>query len=808
MPDIKNVFTSGKMNADLDERLVPQGEYRSALNIEVTTSEKESAGVVKNVRGNKAVGQYEHNTVSKFHYGDSIGGYDNIWTLGSITNELNNKFYWLTVGEEVVSQAVSGDNPSNYTLSEANQHPNGFTGFLKKSIIFEGRPGNVKEIDPVFVDISQIGIPTTGLESKFTPKISSTSTHEFISVIDARYLRKNMLVRAICMTSDGEIGNHYSAFVSIQSIDVVPDPNYPHAGSIRLNAPQIFFPTVTEVLFYVFEKPLKDQALKFNKETLITGLNIIDGMLFWTDDKTEPKKINIERCKLGTNNNADTQTRLIVNEELVTPKEIIVFQPYVEMAEKHVTVIRSGPKKAPSYIVNVGGRKGEIEGVATMINSQIASGYIKTFHFFNTVSYGPGTVTTQPLNFKEGDEVLFQNVIDEEQLPLPQNYIAKGLITDIVYPASDPTKSICKVKITWLSEEASSGDQDYRVRLSEETRSLFELKFSRFAIRYKYEDGEYSAPGPFTDVVFEPDNYRYQPKDAYNFGMVNTITQLSLTDFISPNIPEDVVQVDILYKEEKSPNIYSIDIIKKDDAIRAGETYNFWTSPGTAGDLNNFPNTYTGYYEIKSENIYAALPEEQTLRHWDNVPLLAKSQEIVANRLVYANYVQGHEMVDFANQSIKPQISARRVQRAGNWRDDGDTIAGRKSLKSLRQYKLGVVYLDNYGRQSPVFTDIGASFNVPKLEAVNSNQIECQIISNPPKWAEYYKIFVKEPTDEYYNLAMDRIYEAGDDNVWLSFPSAERNKVDEDTYLILKKRPDVKDEFALVLEKAKYKVFK
>ena len=39
------------------------------------------------------------------------------------------------------------------------------------------------------------------------------------------------------------------------------------------------------------------RALHFSKKQLITGINIIDNLLFWTDGKTEPKKINIERCK-------------------------------------------------------------------------------------------------------------------------------------------------------------------------------------------------------------------------------------------------------------------------------------------------------------------------------------------------------------------------------------------------------------------------------------------------------------------------------------------------------------------------------
>ena len=33
---------------------------------------------------------------------------------------------------------------------------------------------------------------------------------------------------------------------------------------------------------------------------------------------------------------------------------------------------------------------------------------------------------------------------------------------------------------------------------------------------------------------------------------------------------------------------------------------------------------------------------------------------------------------------------------------------------------------------------------------------------------------------------MDRWYNAEDKNIWISFPSADRNKVDEQTYLILK----------------------
>ena len=52
MPEVKNMFSQGKMNLDLDERLIPDGQYREALNIDVSNSEGSDVGTVQNVFGN------------------------------------------------------------------------------------------------------------------------------------------------------------------------------------------------------------------------------------------------------------------------------------------------------------------------------------------------------------------------------------------------------------------------------------------------------------------------------------------------------------------------------------------------------------------------------------------------------------------------------------------------------------------------------------------------------------------------------------------------------------------------------------
>jgi len=52
MPELKRTFTGGRMEKDLDERIVPNGQYREALNIGVATSEDSDVGADQNILGN------------------------------------------------------------------------------------------------------------------------------------------------------------------------------------------------------------------------------------------------------------------------------------------------------------------------------------------------------------------------------------------------------------------------------------------------------------------------------------------------------------------------------------------------------------------------------------------------------------------------------------------------------------------------------------------------------------------------------------------------------------------------------------
>jgi hypothetical protein len=52
MAEVKNAFLKARMNKDLDDRLMPSGEYRNAMNAQVSTAESTDIGALQSVLGN------------------------------------------------------------------------------------------------------------------------------------------------------------------------------------------------------------------------------------------------------------------------------------------------------------------------------------------------------------------------------------------------------------------------------------------------------------------------------------------------------------------------------------------------------------------------------------------------------------------------------------------------------------------------------------------------------------------------------------------------------------------------------------
>ena len=539
-----------------------------------------------------------------------------------------------------------------------------------------------------------------------------------------------------------------------------------------------------------------ERVLNFNIDKRITAKNVVDDMLFWSDGVSEPRKININRSISGTDPNGNTHTNLI-NEE-VQPES-----GYVPIRKEHVTVIRKSPTK-PLTVKTVAASSFE----SSILTISGGSAGDNEFQGGNGdgVSIGESVLISYSIDygFKTGDVLK----IAPSQSDLPNSFDIRVVITN-VYSQNDIDADLLnfswltsghkaiRVEVLSITEDAPI-DQSQNITwysyTEKQGKKLFERKLPRFAYRYKYLDNEYSAISPFTDVIFIPGQFDYHPTEAYNKGMVNHLKSLELKDFVSSGMPKDVVQIDLLYKNDTEPNIYLIDSIKPND--NNTNWYENGSLEATWQNVSWGDYFTTGSYNVETENIYATLPSNQTLRPWDNVPKTAIAQEVTGSRLIYGNYTQGYDLA-----GITPIINVNLQTRSSK---DYSVNIGKKSIKSLRSYDIGVVWGDKYGRETPVIAPSSGSLNVPKSRADQSNFINVEL-QESPSWAHYYKYYIKETSNEYYNLALGRVYVDGeDDNVWLAFPSIDRNKVDEDTYLILKK--GIGENSNLITEEARFKI--
>jgi len=94
MAKVNNNFIKGKMNKDLDDRLVPVGEYRNAINAQVSRSEGPNVGALENVLGNIRISDMRALTSNTM---------PNAFSIGYCADEINNRvFVFLTDNKQAI----------------------------------------------------------------------------------------------------------------------------------------------------------------------------------------------------------------------------------------------------------------------------------------------------------------------------------------------------------------------------------------------------------------------------------------------------------------------------------------------------------------------------------------------------------------------------------------------------------------------------------------------------------------------------------------------------------------------------------
>lgn len=1021
MPELKRNFLKGKMNKDLDERLVPNGEYRDASNIEISTSEGSNVGSAQTLRGNKSVSDL---TIAS-----------SAVTVGTYVDEQNEYIY-------------------NF-IHKASDLTNG-VGTKSDAIVRYKKDALLESVDSeiVFVDAYEtILVPTTaggtysggqigvrpssgnttastnqiyGIEKELVAFLAEEGAPNNATYYQAKGIKPGMRVQAIDANGVDLWGDNDVRVVSatvqtnIHAVLITPVVGYAIGYGTEDTYQEYYGAQM--IADGVKLRFTSDRLLKFNEGTLetesnnkkadgtdayssaqytpnnniITSINTIGGLLYWTDGRNEPKKINIDNCIFGSKW-SNSATPLIYSSRFYLPQTDTLLD-YIK--ESNITVIKPAPTKPPTIKVN-NSRQGISNALLKRLTgSSTISG---TFVFYHYPSGGAGVFQPGYSNFRFGSSLPGINWQVGDLLNLVGQTSGKTatirLINEDANNAGYFVAELVAIDPTYVDGAAA---EEWFASLDIEEKLIYKDTFLTFGYRYKYSDGETSVISPYTKPIFNPSKYEYDPKEGFNLGMENKIESIEICDFIPNDIPQDVVEVELVYRDTNSlDKATSIDKIKIDD-----------TQATTLGSGSN-----KGYFKINAEVFGALLPSDQVDRNEDHVPTSAVAQEITASRLMYGNYTEGYDLVKSDNKKIKHTLEASltkvpqnisvveeysentfvayvsstqsnvadaatpiynevfpldteqsdegdnfntttykyTVPEAGTYNFDlsgkwwgknavqiggtvgspsgsfysyfvparlilkktpsgggatvtvttansgsnaiissefsnggynisstsaaatdweyadlysqyknidlvqGDVIhleiealapttanlptiqyyqfgdywtpeiadatswenttshqafakgqilicnsapssvmntiatAGKESIKTLRTYNIGVVYRDAYNRQSTVLVDDTVNLNVPKQEVGNINKFLLKITNQAPAWAEYYKFFIKENTNNYYNLVASSFYDnndAADDaqHAWISFNSVDIDKIQKEEYLILKKK--------------------
>ena len=253
---------------------------------------------------------------------------------------------------------------------------------------------------------------------------------------------------------------------------------------------------------------------------------------------------------------------------------------------------------------------------------------ILTYHVISTDDGTGGLNTT--LNFNPNYLITGVNLI-EDLLFFTDDYnqprfinVKRGYPAPVAYVDQFSAESILVIKKPPVESPFVEPQQS----LSQS--NYMDTRFICFAYRYRYIDGEYSATSQWSEISFIPGPFNFSPDSYLNQGMENTCNSAKVTYNSGGPL---VVGIDLLFKQADN-NI--IKIIEKLDKAELGLA----------------DNTDYSYYFTNSK-IFTILPESELLRLYDNVPIVAKAQTIMGNRLMYGNYNEGYDLVDYNGSPVK-----------------------------------------------------------------------------------------------------------------------------------------------------------
>ena len=369
------------------------------------------------------------------------------------------------------------------------------------------------------------------------------------------------------------------------------------------------------------------------------------------------------------------------------------------------------------------------------------------------------------LNFSKDYLITGTNIIGDllfftDNLNQPRKININTAIANVAYYNSEQKVSVAKYAPFYPIRLLDSSNNSTMVNDSDVESVFLRDQFVRFSYRFKYKDKEYSTMAPFTQPVFIPKTYA-NDSTGLSDADISKIFETGEVSSMVNNINKVVLKIQMpstastVLEDFDITNIQILSRVDGDLSVRVVEDIKSVDASINSGILN---------YTYKSLEPFKTIPEDQTTRVFDDVPLRARAQEATGNRIIYGNYTNKRSL---ANTILDYDVD-RATKNSATSSEDDNLYKEYKyhNLKSRRTYQVGVVLSDIFGRQSPVLlpksnssatsterSTIYASARDP--QTFNSSQWQDYSVttSNTENWGDVLRISFKQPIDNVYSAS-------------------------------------------------------
>ena len=377
--------------------------------------------------------------------------------------------------------------------------------------------------------------------------------------------------------------------------------NYPFTGS-TYQEEHPYEPTAKNYIFACNVQAneltllVEGAFLNFCTTNPIYGVNILEGLLFWTDNRNQPRKINVD---IANPSGLSSPTYYTTEDQISVAK----YNPYSCMElyqESFLSTVDGDYESTMKDVVSKFYPNGGAGILKTQITPPTSTIQLVAFEGDIQAKTG-GSPGINPTVYDKGSSLAYISQIAAslgQIIPIPNSEIDTAeydTTTDPANPFWEITTIDPLLQTLAANTEIILNPNPYYDSKFAGDPDFLEDKFSRFSYRFQFEDNEYSLTAPFTQIAFIPkqDGYFMYVKqddisdvddqsDAYRSTVVsfveNKVNDILLRiplPFKNYNIPSslNIKNIDILYKESDAIAIKVVDTVPINDVVNSAGTF-------------------------------------------------------------------------------------------------------------------------------------------------------------------------------------------------------------------------------------------